>query len=99
MLTDVFAFEFGNAVGASAEDAGGFVFSEHNRVIVNVYFKGVFFLDVEGTAKFDRENDSSEFVNFSYNTGGFHKILLCNVMIIQTYNLIKYYKGNFILCQ
>ena len=69
MFTNVFAFEFGNAVGASAEDAGGLIFFKHNGIIINVYFKGIFFFNVKSTAKFYRQNDSSELIDFSDNTG------------------------------
>ena len=69
MLAYIFAFEFGNTVGASAEDAGGFVFFEHNRIFIDVYFKGILFLNIEGSAKLYRQNNSSEFIDFSDNTG------------------------------
>lgn len=69
MLTDVLSLEFGNIVGASAENAGGLVFFEHNGIFIDVYFKGILFLDVKGAAKFDRQDYSSEFIHFSDNTG------------------------------
>ena len=65
MFTDVFALEFADSVGASAENAGGFIFFKHNRVFVNVYFKSIFFFNVKGAAQFNRQDYSSEFIDFS----------------------------------
>ena len=61
MFANVFAFEFGNTVGASAENACGFIFFKHNGVIVDIYFKSVFYFNVKGAAKFDGQDDSSKF--------------------------------------
>lgn len=69
MFADVFAFEFDDAVGAAAENTSGLVFFEHNGVFVNINFKGVFFFDVEGSSKFDGQDDSSKLIDFSNNAG------------------------------
>ena len=72
MLANVFALINFNSVGAAAENASGLILFKHNSVFVNIDFECIFLVDTEGSAKLDRENNASKFVNFTYNTSRFH---------------------------
>ena len=70
--TDVLTLEGYDLLGTAAEDTGGLVLAENDRLAVNVDLYGITKLDVEGTAQLDGKNDTTQLVYFSYNTCRFH---------------------------
>ena len=71
-MANIFAFVNHNVFCLSAETAARLILFEDNCVIFNIDFQRVLLCNVESAAQFDRKNNSSKFVNFSYNTGSFH---------------------------
>lgn len=64
---DELSLEYRNIVGISAEYAGGLILFKNDLIIVYKNLNGVLCLNVKCIADFDREYDSSELVDFSYN--------------------------------
>lgn len=69
ILADQFALEVGNVVGISAEDAGRFILFENDLVLVYKNFNGVLAVDIHGVTNFNRENDTTKFIDLAYNSG------------------------------
>ena len=72
----LFVLKVHRVVRASAEDAAGAVFSEHDLFTVGEYLKRILGIDVKGRADLHGDNYSSEVVNGSYDSCGFHILLL-----------------------
>ena len=70
--TDVLALEGNDLLGTAAENAGGLVLAENDRLAVNVDLYGITQLDIECTAQLDGKYDATQLVYFSYNTCRFH---------------------------
>ena len=60
----------------AAEYARRFVFAKNDIVIFNENLNRVVVLDVEGLSKFHRQDDSTQHIKFSHDTGTFHISLL-----------------------
>lgn len=67
----VFSFEVGDIGGAVAENTCGLVLFENDLVAFHVDFQRIPFVDIQRATQFDRQNDASKLVNFSYNSGRF----------------------------
>ena len=68
---DVFAAIADDLLRALAENAGGLILAKNNAVPFHIDFKRVLLADVERTAHLDRENDTAQFIDSAYDTGGF----------------------------
>ena len=72
ICADAFAVEEDNVVCIVAEDTSRMIFLKDDAIIVCKNFNGIFYLDVHGFSDFDRQNDSTQFINFSDHSCGFH---------------------------
>ncbi len=63
---------FGKGVGTSAENAACPMLFQDNRISIDENFNRVALLDSENLSELDWENNSSEVVYFSDNSGFFH---------------------------
>ena len=70
---DPFILKVYDVIGISAENTAGAVFFEDYFVTLDKYFKRIFGVYVECGADLHRNNDSTEVVDGSYDTGRFHK--------------------------
>lgn len=70
LITNIFTFEIRNLIGVAAEYAcaSRLIFAEHDAVAVNIDLESVFFFDGKRTAQFDRNNNATQFINFSWNS-------------------------------
>lgn len=73
------AVEINNVLAVSAEDTSGMIFFQYYAVVVNKYFNGILFLDIQNLSGLLRENDSAERVDLADNTCGFHNAPLKNL--------------------
>lgn len=95
---DAFVLVHNYIISVSAENAAGLVLLQYNSVFFNENFNGIFRSEVEALSGFYRQNNSSEFVNFSYYTKGSffisplilfiinYKCLISNVYIVYHVN-------------
>lgn len=71
---NVFPFKPDNALRAAAEDAGGFIFFQHNLILFHKDFQVILFADVQGSSQLDGEYDPTKLVHFSDNSYCFHAV-------------------------
>ena len=92
LFADVAPLEERHVVYTAAEDAraGRFVLSQHDAILIGVDLQGIALCDAERAAQLDRYDDTTEFVNFSDDSCGFHSYLLlrsrpanCGEIVIQ----------------
>lgn len=69
---DIFPFKYTNITDTIAENAGGPIFLQHNGGPVYINFHSIFFANVQRTTQLDRQNNSTQLVHFSYDTGRLH---------------------------
>ena len=68
LAADVFAFKIDNIVCAVAEDASRLVFVENNLISIYKNFQGVFYINSQGTAQLNGQDNAAQFIYSSYNT-------------------------------
>ena len=77
LCTYVLALEHSDAACICAESARGHILLQDDLIVLNVDLKAVLNADVKSSSQFDRDNDSAEFINFSYDSCGlYHDIFL-----------------------
>lgn len=69
---NILALEVNDIVLISAENTVLFIFSENDRILLDIDLKCVLFADIKSSAEFDRKNDSSEFVDLTGDSCCFH---------------------------
>ena len=69
---NILALEVNDVVFVAAENAVLLEFSEDNGIFLNIDLQSVLFANIKTSAEFDRENDSSEFIDFTGNSCCFH---------------------------
>ena len=57
----------------ACEDITCFVFSQNDAVIIHKDFKGIVLTDIQVASELNRERNSSEIIQLSYNTCAFHQ--------------------------
>ena len=72
-IADVFPLVRDDVPGIPAENAGGLILVEDDRGAVNIDLKGVALRNVQGPAELDGQNDTSQFIDLTNNSGCFHK--------------------------
>lgn len=72
LAADIFALEVDDVVFISAENAVLSELSENDGIFFNIDLQSVLLTDIKTSAELDRENDSSEFVDFTGNSCCFH---------------------------
>lgn len=72
----ILALEVDDVVFISAENAVLSELSEDNGIFLNIDLQSVLLTDIKTSAKFDRKNDSSEFINLTGNSCCFHTYYL-----------------------
>ena len=65
---DVLALEDCDSACISAERTRGCVLLENDLIVLYIDLKAVLDTDVKSSSQLDRDNDSAEFVHFSYNS-------------------------------
>ena len=70
---DILTVESNDILGAVTEDTSGLIFFHHNAGAVDIDLETVALCDVKRTTKLDGEDNASQLVNFTYDTGRFHK--------------------------
>ena len=75
-LADIFPPVGNEPLLGRAEDAGGLVFLQDDAVILHEDLQLIPFRDVQGAAKFDRQDDTSQIVHFSNDPRRFHSCQL-----------------------
>ena len=70
---DILAVEGNNILGAVTEDTGRLIFLHDDIGAIDVNLETVALCDVKRTTKLDGEDDASQLVDFTYDTGRFHK--------------------------
>ena len=60
---------------------GGIFLEDDFALAIRVDFKGVALADTHGSADLLRDHDAAEVIDPSHNTGSFHGVLLCSVII------------------
>ena len=70
---DILTVESNDILGAVTEDTSGLIFFHHNAGAVDINLETVALCDVKRTTKLDGEDDASQLVDFTYDTGRFHK--------------------------
>ena len=68
LAADIFSAEGNQIPEGTAEHAGRFKLLQNDAVILHVNFQFIPFGNVQCTAQFDWQNDSSQFVHFPDNT-------------------------------
>jgi len=76
VAANIFAVKTDDTVGATAKDAGRLIFFEHDAALVDKDLERILFIDIEGPAEFDRQNNAAEFIDFADNTGRFQSDFL-----------------------
>ena len=69
---DIFAVEGYDILCTVAEDTGGLILLHNNAGAIDIDLEAVAFGNVQRAAKLNREDDPSQLVYFSYDTGRFH---------------------------
>ena len=69
---DQFALEFGQAALSSAELAVRFVLTQDDGIALHEYFEGVLGADIQRTAKFNGQDDTSQGIQLAGNSSCFH---------------------------
>ena len=70
---DILTVESNDILGAVTEDTSGLIFFHHNAGAVDIDLETVALCDVKRTTKLDGEDNASQLVDFTYDTGRFHK--------------------------
>ena len=67
IAANIFAAELRDIVGIAAEHAGTgrLVFAENDLVGIHVDFQGIFFIDTQSAAEFDRNNNTPQLINLA----------------------------------
>lgn len=60
--------------GTSTEYARWLIFLQHDLIIIQIYFQLILLYNIQGTAKLNRQNDSSQLINFTNDSSRFHLI-------------------------
>lgn len=66
---DVLALVIDDVFGAVTENAGRVILMKNNVITINKNLESILFSNIQGAAKFDGQNDTSELINFSDNSG------------------------------
>jgi len=75
---DPFTFELQKVFALAAQDAGGSIFFQQDRIGVHKDLDRITPLYVQRLSELDRKDDAAKLVHFSYDTGCFHgRDLLC----------------------
>ena len=69
---DILPVERYDVLCAVAEDTGGLILLHHNAGAIDIDLQTVALSDVQSTAKLNREDDPSQLVDFTHDTGRFH---------------------------
>ena len=70
---DIFTVKGNDVLGAVTEDTGRLIFLHDNTGAIDVDLQTIALCDVKRTTKLDREDNASQFVDFTHDTGRFHK--------------------------
>jgi hypothetical protein len=70
---DILTVESNDILGAVTEDTSGLIFFHHNAGAVDIDLETVALCDVKRTTKLDGEDNAAQLVDFTYDTGRFHK--------------------------
>ena len=68
---DVLTFVIDDVLGAVTENAGGMILMKNNVISVNKNFESILFSNIQGAAKLNGQNDASELIDLSDNSGRF----------------------------
>ena len=71
---DVLSLEYRDILGAVTENAAGLILFQNDGRALHIDFQCILFRDVQCAAHFDRENDSTQFIDFSHDSSCFHNI-------------------------
>lgn len=66
-MANNFAFEIGYVFCIAAEDTSRLVFLKHNTLAVYIDLQSIILANTKGTAQFDWNNNTTQFVDFTYN--------------------------------
>ena len=69
---NMLAFEQGQLSGRTAENTGGLVLLQNDLIILSEDLQLVTFSDIQHSTQFDRQYDSTEFVDLPDNACRFH---------------------------
>ena len=102
---DILTVESNDILGAVTEDTSGLIFFHHNAGAVDIDLETVALCDVKRTTKLDGEDNASQLVDFTYDTGRFHKfhpfpadqVFLQRAKVPITVTNLFYYKDK--ICQ
>jgi hypothetical protein len=72
LFAEVFALKIDRYCSVAAEYAGGLVFTKNNAVTFSEDFQAVLVFDFKTTPEFNRDHESAEVVQFSYDADGFY---------------------------
>lgn len=72
LLANIFSAIGNQASGRAAEDAGRLKLLQNDPVILHIDLQFVPFGNIQRTPQFNRQNDSSQIINFTNNTSRFH---------------------------
>lgn len=72
LAADVLPLVGDHIAGVVAEDAGGLILAQDDRVAIHIDLQGVALVNVQGAAQLDGKDDPTQFIDFSDNSGGFH---------------------------
>ena len=72
LRANVFSTEHNDILCVVAENAGRLILFQNDRSSVHVDLQGILFGDVQGAAQFDRENNTAQLIDFSYDSGRLH---------------------------
>ena len=73
---DVLALVVDDVLRVVAEDAGRLILAQDDGLTIHEDLDAVLLLDTERSSQLDGKHDTAELVNFSNNTGRFHKSVL-----------------------
>ena len=82
---DVLALVIDDVFGAVTENAGRVILMKNNVITINKNLESILFSNIQGAAKFDGQNDTSELINFSYDTGRLQTTNLQSVKLSHKY--------------
>ena len=73
LLGNFLVMEINQFIHIAGKDITGFIFSQNNAIVIYKDFKRVMFADIQVASELNRERNSSEIIQLSYNTCAFHK--------------------------